>query len=232
MKRFFLLCMIVLLLLAACGQAPDTQDADTDFTVTQQQLFPPEQAFDVEFEAFYEEFTAAVRGKDTRFIEGILDDEIMSSFGGVPGKPYFYDYWAYMDLWAKLGEIIALGGVYYQAGEYHQANRGKCFVAPYTFAELDGDAFEQYAVIGKDVPAHEKKSARSKVIASLDYNILEFHNSDEFRKKGPEDFVSVTLPTGETGYVQRKYLRSPTDYRLCIEQKDGEWKLLWLVAGD
>jgi len=27
-------------------------------------------------------------------------------------------------------------------------------------------------------------------------------------------------------------LPEPIDYRLCIEQRDGAWKLLWLIAGD
>ena len=261
MKRLLALCVVATLLLAACGKTPETpvvstalaeptfaeettseepaseeltsegstakestvpKRTDTDFTVTGLQLLPPAQNFDAEFEAFYKEFTAAVRREDIKFIDGILDEGVMSSFGGVPGPLYFYDYWTFGDLWAKLNEIIALGGVYDQAK--------KSFVAPYLFKA--GLEDEQFAVIGKNVPVYESKSTDAKVIAKLEYDVLGYHYSDAFHGKGPDDFVSVATLSGKTGFIQKKYLRSPIDYRLCIEQKDGAWKLLWLIAGD
>jgi len=266
MKRLFCFC-IVILLLTACGQTtigpsepssaavpttveltsaeePSTEDPapsinrEAQFTVTEHQLFPPPQVFDAEFEAFYKEFTTAVRRKDMRFIDSILDDGIMSSFGGEPNKEFFHEHWEIrkqhygQDLWDVLAEMIALGGVYYQAGEFRQTNRGKCFVAPYVFGYDPGEAYEFYAVIDKGVSVYENESINSKVIDTLDYNILEFHYSQEFWEKKADDFVSVTTLSGAAGFIQRKHLRSPIDYRLCIEQKDGAWKLLWLIAGD
>jgi len=241
-NRLLALCVIFMLLLAACGQAsvgpvvstalaePTTAEettseeattalvapvlGDTDFTVTRHKLIPPAQVFDAEFDAFYNEFTAAVRGKDMTFIDGILDDGVMSSFGGEPGIAFFYEYWgewkSYDELWDVLEEIIALGGVYDQAK--------KSFVAPYLF-QAGLEAYEQFAIIAKDVPVYANASTGSQVIASLDYSVLEFHSSGEFWEKGPEDFVSVTLLLGDKGYMQKKYLRSPIDYRLRIEQK-------------
>jgi len=266
MKRLLVLCAAILLLLAACTQAPAepattlvptevsseatvtttepvtvTPD-EVQFTVTQHQLFPPKQAFDAGFEAFYNEFTAAVRGKDMNFIDGILDDGVMSSFGGDPGKEYFYEHWKGIEqhygksLWDELEAIIALGGVYYQAEEY-SPGFGECFVAPYTFTDFRNtglDSFEHHAIIAKDVPIYENASTGSKIIGTLDYSILEYHynESDMLWEKSPEDFVSIKTLSGAAGYVQWKYFRSPIDYRLCIEQKDGKWKLLWLIAGD
>ena len=260
MKKLLILSLIALLFLPACGQAskaqttaqpatittetteaPTTTEAPapvsaTMFTVTEHKLPPPNQSFNADFKAFYDEFTAAVGKKDMRFIDGILDDEVMSSFGGEPGKEYFHEYWSGQNLWAALNDIIALGGVYYSRGSERYPSYGNCFVAPYTYAKFDEtgvDAFEHYVVIDKGVPVYAEESVESEVITKLDYRILAYHrdNGDLF-SKGPEDFVSVTTLTGATGYMQKQYLRSPMDCRLCIEQKDGEWKLLWLIAGD
>ena len=256
MKKLLILCIAITLLLAACGQAPDapttalitaipteapittTEPAPiewaTMFSVTEHKLPPPKENFDAEFTTFYNEFAAAVGKKDMRFIDGILDDEVMSSFGGDPGKEYFHTYWDSQNLWAVLDEIVALGGVYYPKTSKDYPSYEKFFVAPYTFQRdfegLDGYGF--YVVIDKGVPVYKEEDAESEVVTKLDYRILEFHHSDAFWDKGPEDFVSVTTLSGSTGYIQKKFLRSPIDYRLCIEQKDGEWKLLWLIAGD
>ena len=260
MKKLLILCIVIPLLLAACGQAPDAPttasatsiptDAPitttapapvewaTMFSVTEHKLLPPKENFDAEFKAFYDEFAAAVGKKDMRFIDGILDSEVMSSFGGDPGKEYFHAHWDSQNLWAVLDEIIALGGVYYPKTSERYPSYEKFFVAPYTFIgdfeELEG--VDYYVVTGKDVPIHKEESIESEVVTKLEYRILEFHHSDafalEFRDKGPEDFVSVTTLSGAVGYIQKQYLRSPIDYRLCIMQKDGEWKLLWLIAGD
>ena len=261
MKQLLILCIALMLILSACNRAPaeptaaptteesassvpaepteapttSTEPASispaTLFTVTEHKLFPPKQAFSAEFEAFYKNFKAAVRNKDMRFIDSILDDEIMSSFGGDP----FHEYWANeQGLWSVLEEILSLGGVYYQAGEFSYGF-GKCFVAPYVFTnfgETDLDALEHFAVIDKGVPVYKAESAESAVIDTLDYNILEFHYNGEVWGKGPDDFVSVTTLSGTVGHIQTKFIRSPIDYRLCIAQKDDGWKLLWLIAGD
>ena len=245
----------ILLLLTACTQAPDTQTtAETTafeidapatsspapqevlFTVTEHQLPPPEQAFDADFEAFYKAFTKAVQNNDMAFINSILDDEVMSSFGGDLGKGFFHEHWAQKEqaLWDELEKIIALGGVYYQAGEY-TPELGKCYAAPYVYTNFDGekfDVYEHFIIAGADVPVYNEASAASSTIDTLNYNIMKFHNSPAFREKGPDDFVRIETQAGTTGYIQKKHLRSPIGYRLCIEQKGGEWKLLWLIAGD
>lgn len=259
MKRLLFLCIAILLLLSACGQtqteppsttelaseeAPTTTEPattvtwDTQFTVTEHKLAPPNQVFNAEFEAFYKEFTAAVQDRNMEFIDGILDDEVTSSFGGDPGKAYFHEYWGYKEnhLWSELDKIIALGGVYYSKTSERYPSYGNCFVAPYIFTgdfkELDG--VDYYVVTEKGVPVHKEEDAESEVVTTLDYRLLEYHYSDSDRllEKGLDDFVSVTTLSDNTGYIQWKYLRSPMDYRLCIEQKDEGWKLLWLIAGD
>jgi len=158
MKQALILCITLLLILSACGQASNapatspTTDEPTTIsssltvaaeTPTSEALSPPAQAF----EAFYEDFKAAVSNRDMQFIDSILDDETSSSFGGDPGKEYFHEHWDNekkyhgRDLWAVLDEIIALGGVHYQPGEYVPI-LGECFVAPYTFTGSNIESFD------------------------------------------------------------------------------------------
>ena len=239
MKQLLILCAALLLILSACGQAPAEPDPTT-IPTTIEASQAPAQPEDVSFEAFYEEFVIAVRNQDMQFIDGILDDGVMSSFGGEPTKAFFHEHWEIeethngRELWAVLEETIALGGVHYEAGEYFpDQHQGECFVAPYILEEFRKtglDAFEHLAVIEADVPVYEEESAASKVTGTLDYGYVAFHS--DFWGIGPEEFVSVTALSGTAGYVQWKHLRSPIDYRLCFEKKDSGWKLLWLIAGD
>ncbi|MCL2301336.1 MAG: hypothetical protein FWC27_14430 [Firmicutes bacterium] len=244
MKKLFILCM-AMLLLAACGQTKDTPatspqpeestslptsiaaseepatatPAYTQFTETEYQLFPPEQEFDAAFEAFYEDFKAAVHGKDMRFIDGILDDGVISSLGGEPGTQYFHDQWDHY-MWAELEKIVALGGVYDPAE--------KSFTAPYIYTEFQKtglDPYEHYVLIEENVPVYED-SCDPPILDMLDYSVVKFHGGEL------GDTVGITTLSGAVGHTRMKYLRSPIDYRLCIAQKDGGWKLLWLIAGD
>jgi len=178
MKQLTILSLALLLLLSACAGTPDESTpatalpppAATTISAPPTTTEPPTQFADAEFDAFYSDFTEAVRNRDIQFIDSILDDEITSSFGGDLGKVYFHEHWKIekeyysRDLWAVLDEILAMGGVFYEAGEYNREIDGKCFVAPYIFVD----------------------------------NETEFDGS----------------------------------YRLCNEQKNGDWKLIFLVAGD
>jgi len=265
MKKARFLIFMLLLILLAFGCLGETESFESDheavehmesidivppsetlFTVTELQLFPPEQVFDADFEAFYKEFVAAVHNRDIQFIDSILDEMVHSSFGGEPGKAFFHEFWEAQsnyferDLWTVLEEIIALGGVFYQENELFSGH-GKRFVAPFTFALFDlsdlqekngMDAFNSFVVIDRHVNVYREKSIESEVIDVLNYNILEFHNNMEFWSKGSDDFVGVMALSGEVGYIQVKHIRSPVDYRFAIEWKDDGWKLIFLTAGD
>jgi hypothetical protein len=57
--------------------------------------------------------------------------------------------------------------------------------------------------------------------------------ASEFWGKGDMDFVSVQLASGESGYIQKYYLRSPIGYRFGFSLHDnGEWKMDFMIAGD
>jgi hypothetical protein len=44
--------------------------------------------------------------------------------------------------------------------------------------------------------------------------------------------VRVKLAGGQQGYIASAYVRSPLDYRIVFEKRQGRWLITTLVAGD
>ena len=65
-------------------------------------------------------------------------------------------------------------------------------------------------------------------LASLDYGIVAAGAAQ------PEDesWRAVRLPDGRAGFVDRRYLRSPIDYRAAFARIDGRWQMTLFLAGD
>ena len=57
---------------------------------------------------------------------------------------------------------------------------------------------------------------------------------DPVRAAQPEDesWRAVRLPDGRAGFVDRRYLRSPIDYRAAFARIDGRWQMTLFLAGD
>lgn len=45
-------------------------------------------------------------------------------------------------------------------------------------------------------------------------------------------WVHIKLAAGRTGFVDRRFLRSPVDYRVNFAKLDGRWQLVFFLAGD
>jgi hypothetical protein len=139
-------------------------------------------------------------------------------------------------LWTELEKIIAFGGSFDNFYDSEQ----EFFVAPYVFGDFPNelDGFECFAIIDKNVNVYAENDIKSRVIDHLNYNIIKFNNIrldwyDAFWRKSDDDLVKIKTLSGEMGYIAKKYIRSPIDYRLFIEYKDNiGWKLTVLVAGD
>ncbi|MCL2704370.1 MAG: hypothetical protein FWE91_12335 [Defluviitaleaceae bacterium] len=55
----------------------------------------------------------------------------------------------------------------------------------------------------------------------------------DYRIKTNEDFEKVLMLSGEEGYIKKKHLRSPIDFRFGLSRdSDGEWKMVFMLAGD
>jgi hypothetical protein len=65
-------------------------------------------------------------------------------------------------------------------------------------------------------------------VATLSYDIVRI--ADNY--KHPANWRKVKTESGKTGWVEERLVRSQIDYRACFEKKNGEWKMILLVAGD
>jgi len=250
MKRLFIIFMamaMAMVLLAGCGvleeAAEETGAAVTTqqthenilFTVLEDQLLPPEENIpDAQLEEVYRQFKEAVANRDLEALDHFLDDEIRASFGSDNGKQAFYEFWEsrHDAMWAEFDKIIALGGIFHEEEQR--------FTAPYTFRGMPDEfcSFEHFLVVGDGVNVYAQRNAGAGIIDRLSYNIISRENiySDElwiaFWQMGDDGFVQVGSPSG-AGYVQRRYIRSPIDYRFGFSRNEsGEWKMTFMIAGD
>ncbi len=189
-------------------------------------LYPVDEgARDESFAQFRRQLRAAVDRRDVRFIESILDPEILNSFGGDGGPKEFRETWkldrpSRSTLWRTLRSVLSMG-----SGEI----TGQ-FCAPYVFAKFPDwkglDDFYAVAVIKKKVPAYDRPDARAPVRAYYSYDVL---NS---APGAPPGWLQIQRPSGQPLYIRRADARSPIDYRACFHKREERWFMTTLVAGD
>jgi hypothetical protein len=177
------------------------------------------------FLAFRDSLAQAVTRKDAAFVEKVMAPDVKLSFGGESGIADFRRIWrpdqADSKLWTALGEILRLGGSFEPDGS---------FVAPYTFSRFpdDLDSFESIVVTGNGVALRAAPRTDAPLIARLSYDIVTV--------EAPPDpaaaWVEVRLADGRSGHVAAPLLRSPLDYRAGFAKREGEWRVIYLIAGD
>ncbi|GIZ50184.1 SH3 domain-containing protein [Noviherbaspirillum aridicola] len=178
-----------------------------------------------DFYAFRAQLQAAIARRDAGALLAGVDRNIRNSFGDNNGVDAFRQIWEPEDrrsrVWEVLGEVLALGGSFDREGS---------FVAPYVFSRWprDADAFTHAAILGASVPVRAAASPSSPVAASLSFSIVEQIES----RGADESWVQIRLPRGKTGFVDRRFIRSPVDYRAIFSKRDGKWKMTAFLAGD
>ena len=95
-------------------------------------------------------------------------------------------------------------------------------------------------IIDDKVAVYAEESLTSEVIDYLSYNIIR-DNTDWYYGTGEEtrakrwdsDFTKIQSQSGSIGYIEKKYIKSPIDYRFGFSlNEEGEWKMIFLVTGD
>lgn len=189
---------------------------------------------DPSFAAFRKELIEAVERKDRKFILSILDPSIKASFGGHDGESGFVELWDFNSedtkFWKEFGVVIRNGGKWFR-----EDGKRVMFTAPYSFDAFpdDLDAFEHMVVFGERVNLRDKPSLNSKVITQLSYNVVKVEESTlngEGWVKG--DWYRVKTLGGKSGWISGDYVRSPIDHRAGFQKKNGQWKMVFFVAGD
>ncbi len=191
---------------------------------------------DKSFLAFRNSLISALKKKDKKHLESILDKNIQVSFGGDEGIEDFKRYWklneSNSEIWDELLKVVTNGGKFVGEGG------NKEFCAPYTFSSfpVDIDSFEYNVIFGNNVRLREKPDLKSKIKTQLSYNIVKI-DWDKSMREGKSDesrFIWYKIETlgGLKGFVSAEFVRSPIDYRACFTKKSGKWKMTAFIAGD
>ena len=183
-----------------------------------------------DFFTFRAQLQAAVARRDVAAVLAVVSPTIRNTFGDDDGKAAFEKMWRLdqpdSELWQELGTALALGGSFDSAGN---------FVAPYTFSRWPNaiDSFEHVAVVGSQVTVRAAPSMTSAALASLSFAVVPVARDAKQRPvTAAENWTSVRLNDGRTGYVANRYVRSPIDYRAIFARVDGAWRLIMFIAGD
>lgn len=196
----------------------------------ERKLYPVDEGEkDASFSAFRDRLLKAASERDKKFLLSVIDPQIKWSFGDNHGSREFRRHWKIdgdgSGLWGELINVLSLGGTFSTSGGRKE------FCAPYTFTRFpdDLDAFEYAAIVGKDVRVRAQPNADAPIVAALSYDLVkaEFPEND-----GATGWAKVTTPNGEQGYVLKKFVRSPVDYRACFRNTKGKWLMTLFIAGD
>jgi hypothetical protein len=182
---------------------------------------------DPDFFAFRARLQTIVAKHDTAALLEIVDPEIRASFGSDHGITAFKELWNLDDpgsqLWKELGTVLAMGGAF---------SGPDLFTAPYTFSNWpnDLDAFEFVAVVGSNVRVRTESRADAPVLATVDYAILQVDDQAGFDAKDQE-WTGIKFE-GKKAYISSRFLRSPIDYRARFAKSNGQWRMIFFLAGD
>jgi len=197
-------------------------------------LMPADEAKnDASFFVFRTKLIEAAKKRDAKYVLSILDRNITNNFGGDGGIEDFKDLWKIhrsdSEFWREFLLVITNGG------KFNNEDNRKIFYAPYTFASFpdDLDSFTFSVIFGDKVNVRSSADAKSPVVGSLSYNIVEILKT--IREENNAEKISwykIKTLGGKTGFVKAEFARSPTDYRAGFEKKNGKWKMTAFIAGD
>lgn len=165
----------------------------------------------------------AIDQRDPDLLMPHVSDDVLVDFGGGQGHAAFRQHWslgrpADSELWDALRDALSHGCVAVQ----------RTLVAPSLPAQLadDKDIFSRLLAR----PGAELRSAptaEAGLLATLDWHLLE-----EIEDRTSGDWVAVRLSDGTEGFVRQEQTRSPFDYSVTLEKRDGRWLITGFVAGD
>jgi len=190
---------------------------------------------DLELQAFEKQLEAAVDQRNAAQLMSLVSNEISVSSKRAGGVKIFEKTWhpesRNSDLWPTLAQILKLGG------GFLRSERGVKYCAPYTFVDFPSnlDIYGHVIVIQNNVPLKGHPSLNSVTITNLSYNVLRV---EDWRSVADENneavrWLKVKTLGGQGGYVEKKDVRSPTDYSACFLHEDSTgWKLVSLTSNE
>jgi hypothetical protein len=199
-------------------------------------LYPKDESSLVpSFAAFKAALLTAAQAGDVRAIRAALAPTVLLSFEDVHAD----DVITTLNIrpgvsWRELVDVLRLGVVREQ-----DQDGAPTFVAPYVSALAAQIEYDEFAIVGREVAMRERPNRTSAVIERLSYDVVRAGPDDQFGATGDDDSVDkprawtqVISPSGKTGYVYGRYLRSPAATRFHFRQVNGEWKIVYITSGD
>ena len=123
-------------------------------------------------------------------------------------------------LWRELGELLTLGC---------SANKQGGLTIPWYFDQSipDVDPMMGMIVTGENVPLLSAPDEEAEAVATLSWDVVEIH-----AMKPDDAFQKVETKDGKQGFIATDMLRSLIDYRILASSRNGNWRIVSLVAGD
>lgn len=171
---------------------------------------------------FRQALAAAVEARDADALVALAAEDVKLDFGGGTGRAELKKRLTADDrkLWQELGELLALGC---------SANKQGGLTIPWYFDQsiTDVDPFMGMIVTGENVPLLSAPDETAETAATLSWDVVEID-----AMKPDDAFQKVETKDGKQGFIATDMLRSLIDYRLLASSRNGNWRIVSLVAGD
>jgi len=121
--------------------------------------------------------------------------------------------------------LKALAAVLQLGGRFH--DRRSSFIAPYVWTDFPSaeDSPSYVVVIRPSTPLFDAPSKSAKVVAKLSDEVGE----DEVT--ADEAWLKIRLVDGRSGFVEKRNVRKPNDYRAHFRLIEGRWLLTEFQGG-
>lgn len=190
-----------------------------------------EAAQDPSFVAFRTRLQGIIENRDVKGLTGCLADDVLNNYGGGKGVGAFNSAWKLDDeqsaVWPVLAGVLRLGGHF---------GGTKVFTAPYVYAAWPKDygRLDFVAVTSADAVIRTAPDAGAAVVRKLDHDLLEVIQSASMpqHEAGPDDWVEVKDRKGNRGFILVGDVRSPLDFRVTFEKRNGKWVIASFVSGE
>jgi hypothetical protein len=171
---------------------------------------------------FRQALAAAVEARDADALVALAAEDVKLDFGGGAGRGELKKRLTAEDrkLWQELGELLTLGC---------SANKQGGLTIPWYFDQSIPavDPFMGMIVTGENVPVLSSPEDDAEPVTVLSWDVVEISTLQ------PEDaYQKVETTGGQQGFVATDKLRSLIDYRLLASSRNGNWRIVSLVAGD
>ena len=136
------------------------------------------------------------------------------------------------ELWAVMESILTMGG------GFIRSERGVEFCAPYVFTHFpeELDIYGYGAVIKQNVPLKTDSAITSQTVSNLSYDLVKVEDWRSVADKtngSATRWIKVRTLNGKTGFVDKQFVRSPTDYSACfLYTLNKGWKMISLIVNE